>query len=249
LLRTSGALRVAAALAAALMYLGVARAGPPYVTDDPEPTDQGHYEVYFFGQGENARDSSGGSAGVDFNYGAVRNLQLTAVVPLSWSSTNSAPTQSGLGNVELAAKYRFLQQQSAGADLAFFPRVFLPAGSAAVGERHAQLFLPFWVQRSGQQWAVFGGGGCTLNHGSEGRNYCQVGAAVTDQVSSRLQVGAELYHQSAATQGAPASTGAGFGATYDVSEHWHLMFSAGPGLQNPQETGRAMWYVAMLMTL
>jgi hypothetical protein len=35
------------AITAALLSLP-ALAGPPYITDDPEPTDTGHYEIYFF---------------------------------------------------------------------------------------------------------------------------------------------------------------------------------------------------------
>lgn len=32
-----------------------AAAGPPYATDDPEPTDYWHYEVYVFSGGISAR--------------------------------------------------------------------------------------------------------------------------------------------------------------------------------------------------
>ncbi len=67
-------------------------------------------------------------------------------------------------------------------------------------------------------------------------------------MTPRLQIGAEIYHQSADTRGGRASTGLGFGATYDLNENFHLMASGGPGLQNAAETGEVSWYVAMLMT-
>jgi hypothetical protein len=132
------------AIAAALLSLP-ALAGPPYITDDPEPTDTGHYEIYFFAEGASARDGRDGSAGIDFNYGAADDLQLTATLPFAWTAPRVGGDATGLGNVELAAKYRFLHHRDAGVDMAFFPRVFLPVGSA-VGENHASLLLPLWLQ-------------------------------------------------------------------------------------------------------
>lgn len=224
-------------------------AGPPYVTDDPEPTYLGHYEIYLFAGGSAARDGSGGAAGIDFNYGAAPDLQLTAVVPLGWDAPKLGGSSVDLGNIELAAKYKFLHQDDFGLDVAFFPRVFLPAGSSAVGERHASLLLPIWIGRSWDNWSAFGGGGCTINHGGGSQNFCQMGLALTDQVMERLQFGAELYHQTADVIGGKASTGLGFGATYDATEHMHLMASFGPGLQNAGDTGRYAWYLALLVTL
>jgi hypothetical protein len=70
--------RLIAALSLLIVIPAVAWAGPPFVTDDPEPTDFKHYEVYLFAQGTNARDGTSGASGIDFNYGAGPNLQLTA---------------------------------------------------------------------------------------------------------------------------------------------------------------------------
>jgi hypothetical protein len=46
-------------------------AGPPYLSDDPEPTDYKHYEIYTFGNGTATRDGRSGEMGIDFNYGAA----------------------------------------------------------------------------------------------------------------------------------------------------------------------------------
>ena len=67
--------------AVAIVLLGLAQpalAGPPYLSDDPEPTDYKHYEIYTFSNGTATRDGRSGEAGIDFNYGAAPNLQLTA---------------------------------------------------------------------------------------------------------------------------------------------------------------------------
>jgi hypothetical protein len=55
-----------------------ATAGSPYMTDDPEPADYQHFEIYAFTNGmADGRDSSG-EAGIDFNYGAAPNLRSAA---------------------------------------------------------------------------------------------------------------------------------------------------------------------------
>src|ERR1700736_5368867 len=85
-------------------------AGPPYFSDDPEPTDYKHFEIYAFTNGLTARDGTAGQSGIDFNYGAAPDLQLTATVPAGFSDTMGGSTEVDPGNVELAAKYRFLHQ-------------------------------------------------------------------------------------------------------------------------------------------
>src|SRR5882672_2540443 len=121
---------------AAVASASPAFGGPPYVTDDPEPTDYGHFEIYTFANGTDTRDGVGGEAGIDFNYGAAPDLQLTAVVPIGYDKSQGTDISISLGNVELAAKYRFLHQADTGWDVGVFPRLFLPSGSSAVGERH-----------------------------------------------------------------------------------------------------------------
>jgi hypothetical protein len=70
-------------------------AGPPYVTDDPEPTDTGHWENYLFVEGTRAGGHFGGPpAGVELNYGAFSDTQLTWSFPL-----NPNPGPGGMGAV------------------------------------------------------------------------------------------------------------------------------------------------------
>src|SRR5690349_4820110 len=120
-------------------------AGPPYVTDDAEPTEAQHFEIFAFNSGTATRDGTTGEAGIDFNYGATRDLQLTAVLPAAFNSPAMGRTTVAYGNTELAVKYRFLHQDTLGWDVAVFPRLFLPSSSRAVGERHVSFFLPIWI--------------------------------------------------------------------------------------------------------
>ncbi len=223
-------------------------AGPPYVTDDPTPTPYQHWEIYAFGNGSKSRGGSGGAAGLDFNYGAGENLQLSMTLPMGYDNPTDGGSSVSLGNIELAAKYRFLHQDSDGWDVSVFPRVFLPAGLAKVGERHASLLLPVWIGKSWSDWSTFGGGGCVLNRGGGSKNFCVASWAVTRQVLRDLQLGVEIYHRSADEIGGRESTGASVGASYDLDDNWHVLASLGPGVQNAQETNRYSWYAALGLT-
>jgi len=225
-----------------------AKAGPPYLSDDPEPTDYKHFEIYAFSNGTKTQDGTTGEAGIDFNYGAAPNLQLTATVPTGYSFQADGPAVASLGNVELAAKYRFLTQEIAGVDVAIFPRVFLPSASSAAGEEHASLLVPLWLQKDWGQWSAFGGGGCELNRGGDSQNFCLMGLALTRQVTPKLQLGMEIFHQTPDTQGGDATTSLGVGVRYDLNDNFHLLGYLGRGIQNVGQTDQFKWYTSVLFT-
>jgi hypothetical protein len=236
---------VAVTLAAvgALAAGAPALAGPPYVTDDPEPTDLGRWEIYQFANGTHAAGATTGEAGLDLNYGGATDLQLTAVIPLAYD-----PEHTGLGSVELAAKLKVLHQETAGLDLAIFPRVFLPTPEARFGPRHVNLLLPVWAGRGFGPWSVFGGGGYTLNPGPGQRDFWTAGIAATRAITPRLSLGAEVYHQTRDAADARAFTGVNLGMTYQVAEHWSVLAAGGPGVQNARQQGDYDFYVALLAT-
>jgi hypothetical protein len=223
-------------------------AGPPYVSDDPEPTDYKHFEIYTFNGGTAARGDLGGATGIDFNYGAAPDLQLTATLPTGFDRPASGGTGVGLSNVELAAKYRFLHQDSFGLDVSVFPRVFLPSPTKNIGNNTASLLLPVWVQKDWSGgWSAFGGGGCVVKARSS-QNYCLTGGVVTYQLLPKLQLGVELFHQTADSIGTPASSSVGLGVRYDVSDAYHLLGYVRRGIENTDETDQYSWYASVLIT-
>lgn len=234
---------------AVLLSLTVpALAGPPYLSDDPEPTDYKHFEIYTFSQGTALAGDINGQAGIDFNYGAAPNLQLTVTVPVGYDFPAFGPAAAGLSNVELAAKYRFLTQENFGLDVAVFPRVFLPGASSSVSSSHASYLLPLWLEKDWQDWSAFGGGGCEINRGGNSQDFCMMGAVLARRIRQDLQVGLELFHQTPDTQGAAPTTSIGAGVTYDVNSSFHLLGYLGRGVQNAETTDRYNWYTGMLFT-
>jgi hypothetical protein len=108
--------------------------------------------------------------------------------------------------------------------------------------------LPLWVEKDWASWSTFGGGGCVLNNAGSSRNYCFAGWVLAKRVLPALQLGVELYHQSADSIAARAKTIAGTGAIYDVSKRLHLLAYASGGLQNAASEHQYSWYAAVLWT-
>jgi hypothetical protein len=240
--------RRTAIVVAVLSIASPALAGPPFVSDDPEPTDYKHFEIYTFNAGTAVRGDLSGASGIDFNYGAAPDLQLTVTIPGAYDLPTGSAASFGLGNVELAAKYRFLHQDSFGLDVSVFPRVFLPSPSKSVGTNTVSLLLPVWVQKDWSGgWSAFGGGGCVMSERSA-QNYCLTGGVITYQLIPKLQLGVELFHQTAAAAGPPATTSLGIGAKYDINENYHLLGYVRRGIQNTDETNQYSWYASVLFT-
>jgi hypothetical protein len=223
-------------------------AGPPYVSDDPEPTDYKHFEIYTFTNGTTTRDGRAGASGIDFNYGAAPDLQLTATLPAGFDQPAGGGTNFGLSNIELAAKYRFLHQDSFGLDVSVFPRVFLPTGTNGIGDNRVSLLLPVWVQKDWNGgWSAFGGGGCTVTE-RRAVDFCQAGAVLTYQLLPKLQIGAEFFHQTADSSGTPATSSVGIGWRFDLNDNYHLLGYVRRGIENANETDRYSWYASVLFT-
>ena len=231
-----------AALAAAALSVGLfgaaVRAGPPYATDDPEPTELGHWEIYAFSAASGAHRDWDADAGLDLNYGAVEGVQLTATLPVSFSHEGgSGRTRSGAGDVEFGVKYRFLSQDRDGVDAAIFPRVILPTGGHRFGTGRASYLLPLWLERDFGRWSLFGGGGYTINPGAGNRNSWQGGVAVTRAVSKRLSLGGEATIEGADAVGGHRTSALDLGGIYKLSGPFSLLVSGGPTWEHRGASG------------
>ena len=225
--RGAGRRLPAYACALALGAAGPALAGPPFLTDDPEPTEAGHWEIY-----APALDAAGkgadfdGSLGAEFNYGAARNVQLTLSLPLSFTHDGDG-FESGRGDLKAAVKYRFFHSEAAGVSIATFPGITLPTASPGRGADEVTALLPVWAQKDAGAWSVFGGGGYAINPGPRNRDFWTGGIAVSRQVSDRLLLGVEVDRQGADSDDARATTSLGLGGILRLPAPFRLLGSLG----------------------
>jgi len=205
-----------------------ALAGPPYLTDDPVPTETAHWEVYAFSAAEGRHSLLDADAGLDLNYGPTKDVQLTATLPLSFSHDQQRGWRSGTGDLELGVKYRFFNDEEHGISAAIFPRAILPTSSFASDEK-ARILLPLWIGKDFDGGtSIFGGGGYEINPGPDNLDFWQAAIALTHDVNDAWSVGAELTRQGADTAGGTAQTRAGVGSIVKLSDHNALLFSGGP---------------------
>ncbi|HEY2445002.1 MAG TPA: transporter [Rhizomicrobium sp.] len=227
-----------------------ANAGPPYLTDDPEPPPLHRWEAVFFTMGAVAQGTATGALpALEFNYGGFENTQLHIELPLGFQADGG--DKFGPADIELGVKYRFIDEDERGwrPQVATYPQVEIPTASSRNGfsSPGVNLFLPLWLQKDvGENWTINTGGGYWITPGS--RNYWFSGVLLQRKLGDALVVGAELFHQTANTQGGRDNTGFNVGATYDLDEHDQLLVSAGRGIQNAASTNQFSWYLGYKIT-
>lgn len=214
-------------------------AGPPFLTDDPEPVDYHHWEAYIFSTYARSFDATGiqGPA-LEFNVGAAPNLQLHLVVPWAWNQPSGISRQSGLGDVELGFKYRFLQETADSPQMGIFPMVELPTGNASRGLGNGQAWfkIPLWIQKSWGPWTTYGGGGWAINHAPGQRDYAFGGWLLQRDLSKKLTLGGELFAQGADSQGGRGFAVANVGGFVNFTPGFSLLFSAGGSVRGARQT-------------
>ena len=220
-----------------MWWPGLAFAGPPFLTDDPEPTDTGHWEIYApLIEAEGSGSEYGGAVGAEINYGAAKDLQLTVGLPVAYAH-DATGWRAGAGDLEASAKYRFYHNERTGLQIAAFPGITLPTARNGMGNGHVTALLPIWAQQDLGEWSVFGGGGYAINPGPGNRDYWTGGIALTREFGERLLVGLEADRQGRDTVAGSPTTSLGIGAIYDLPGPLRLLASGGPTLGDDGSSG------------
>jgi hypothetical protein len=234
---------------ACLLASPAAHAGPPYVTDDPEPVEYLHWEFYLATQNEFTPDGATGAAPqVEVNFGAAPNLQLHLIAPLVYARPTNGATAYGSGDLELGAKLRFIEEGEWVPMMGTFPLVELPTGSEprGLGGGQVRVFIPLWVQKSFGPWTTYGGGGYWINPRAGNQNYWYVGWQAQRQLSKLATLGGEVFYTTADRIGGTGNLRFNLGLVLDFTEHHHLLLSAGRSIAGDT---KFQCYVAYQLTL
>ena len=216
-----------------LLVSATGHAGPPYVTDDPEPVEPGHWEFYLATQHSITRTAASGTAPhIEVNYGALPGLQLHVIAPLAYAHPNDGPTSYGVGDIELGAKFRFIDENPWMPMVGTFPMFELPVGteSRGLGTGHLHVLIPLWLQKSFGPWTAYGGGGYWRNPGQGNRDFWYIGWLMQRRLGERAALGTEVFYTTPDQVGGEANLRFNVGLVLDLSEHHHVLVSAGRGI-------------------
>ena len=213
-----------------LAMAAIAHSGPPFVTDDPEPVDFKHWEVYLATQqNHNADGWSGTAPHLEINYGLVPDVQLHLIAPFAYNRPAGGRTTYGYGDTELGMKWRFVHETDQRPQIGIFPILELPSGNSSrgLGNGKAQLFLPVWLQKKFGDWSTYGGGGYWFNPGAGNRNWWYAGWQVQRKITEPLALGGEIQYRTADIIGGHSSVALNGGGIWDLNKNTHILFSAG----------------------
>jgi hypothetical protein len=212
-------------------------AGPPFQTDDPEPVDFRHYELYQFGTVSSTpveTDPTGPA--LEFNWGAAPNVQIHVILPFGAVQPSNNPiylpggvgtSAYGLSDMELGVKYRFVKETKHRPEIGTFTMVELPTGSYSKGLGVGKVWykLPVWVQKSWGHWTSYGGGGYQIVPQTQYRDFAYAGWLLQRDLGKKFTLGGEIFsHQKEgfATPQTQSSTMVDLGGYYYIKN---------PGLQ------------------
>lgn len=223
-------------------------AGPPFFTDDPQPVDFRHWEFYLSSVNILHPDNwSGTCPHFEMNYGLIRNLQVHLLVPVNYNYTPHHGADFGYGNTEFGVKYCFIHETEKSPQIGIFPILEIPTiKNPEFSTGKFQVFLPVWAQKSWGKLTTYGGVGYCINPGVTNKNWIFTGAEIQYELSPKLMLGGELYYHSADADGSKSVTACSIGGSVNISQKFHIIFSAGHSLTNDNFTSS---YIGLLLTI
>jgi len=214
-----------------------AMAGPPFLTDDPEPVEYKHWEIYLASISQEQRGGVSMTAPhVEINYGLVPNVQVHVIAPMEYVEPSGLSSHHyGYGDTELGVKWRFFENEEAKFMAGIYPLVEVPTGSESrgLGNGDAQVFLPIWLQKAWGPWLTYGGGGYWINPGSGHENSWFFGWLLQRQLNDTFTLGAELFYETARQTDDERHFGSNIGLIINLTEIHHILLSAGTDIIGP----------------
>lgn len=218
-------------------------AGPPFQTDDPEPVEFRHYELYEFGTvASTPVESDPTGPALEFNWGVVPNVQIHVILPFGavipsnnpkYLPGGVGPSAYGLTDTEVGVKYRFVQETKHRPQIGTFTMLELPTGSYSKGLGMGKVWykLPVWIQKSWGEWTAYGGAGYQVVPQTQYRNFFYTGWLVQRSVNKKLTLASEVYfHQKEgfATPQTRSATMVDVGGYYQIKKKGlQLLFAYG----------------------
>lgn len=226
-----------------------AHAGPPYLTDDPDPIDYQTFEIIPAFTLDRASDGEQFAEPVtDFNYGIAPDMHLNIGPGFVRTLPDNGTSESGLGDTRVALKWRFHNETDDSPEIAIYPAIELPTGNSERGLGNGQVWyqFPIWFEKNWSGgWSSYWGAGWTLNRAPGQRDYFYGGWQAQKQLSGSWNLGGELYSQGASGTGVAGWTALNLGGGYKLTDHASFIFSFGHSFAGASQ---ALGYVGIDFT-
>jgi hypothetical protein len=223
-------------------------AGPPFLTDDPQPVDYKHWEFYVSSQQQFSLNSVDATLPhFEINYGLIPDIQVHLIAPMQYTKRESSKEYSYV-NTELGVKYRFINNADTSFQVGIFPIAEVPTGKSVTlaGENKTQVFLPIWIQINSGKFTSYGGAGYWINPGTGNKNWVYAGWQGQYDFSETVTLGGELFYHTAEANDSEGGIGFNVGGYININEHNHILFSAGHNITGANTT---TGYVGYQMTI
>jgi hypothetical protein len=212
-----------------LLAVDFSQAGPPFVTDDPEPPPPGGWEINIpFILQRTPGKTEMDTPLFDLNYG-LPDIQLKLEFPIEIVNEDSNGTKTGAGDSLIGVKWRFFNNERSQVQFGIYPQLLLPTGDRGrgLGDRGSAFVFPLLAQRNWEKWTLYGNVGYWWQTGAETRDYVYAGAVIEREISERLTLGAELFGNSPKERGGRSELAFNVGGTWRLNQHLNLLFSGG----------------------
>lgn len=219
------------------------KAGPPFLTDDPQPVDFMHWEFYISSQQQFSDNNVDATLPhFEINYGLIPDVQVHLIVPMQYSKRESSSEYSYV-STEVGVKYRFINLDN-GIQAGVFPIAEVPTGKnvTLAGENNLKVFLPLWLQVSSGKFTSYGGAGYWINPGTGNKNWVYTGWQGQYDFSETITLGGELFYHTADSNDSEGGAGFNLGGYININEHNHLLFSIGHNLTGANTTTGYLGY-------
>jgi hypothetical protein len=209
----------------------MARAGPPFATDDPDPTEYRNWEIYLGGTGAQASGEIDADAPfAEFNYGLMPNVQFSVSVSMDLMRLSGGGYAYASGGPDVGVKMRFVQEAHGAPQVAFYPSVQF---NGPLERGPAKMLLPIWMQKSWGSWTLYGGAGRWFNPGAGNRDWTFGGVVMLRRFSAASTIGVELNGATASTTTGSGAMAMNVGALISHDEHHGIVASVGRSLSGP----------------
>jgi hypothetical protein len=212
-----------------LALAGTAKAGPPFVTDDPEVPPVGGWEINIpFTLNRTPGSTQMNAPLVDVNYG-LPQLQLEFDVPLAVVSDDRKQTNAGLGDLLYGIKWRFFDDEKTQTQIGVYPQMFAPTGDyqRGLGGGRPNYILPLLAEKSWDKWTLYGNVGYRLQIALGQKSYWYAGSVLQRDINDRLSLGVELFGNTPTVPNGRPDVAFNIGGSLKLQEHLNFIFTAG----------------------